>query len=123
MGLKQELARRVVNRFHGEGTAKGAEAHFRRVIQEGGTPVNVPGYSFALSGRDQVGLLEVVAELKLLASRGEVRRLVAQGAVQIDGERVVDPLLTLGPGSYLVKLGRRVFAQIEVVSGGVPRGE
>lgn len=123
LGLKQELARRVVNRFHGEGAAQSAEAHFRRVIQEGGTPVTVPGYSFALSGRDQVGLLEVVAELELLASRGEVRRLVAQGGVQIDGERVVDPLLALGPGSYLVKLGRRVFAQIEVVSGGIPRGD
>ena len=114
LGLKQELARRVVRRLHGEGADESAEAHFRRVVQDRGAPANVPVYAYALSGRNRAGLLEVVTELELLPSRSEVRRLIAQGGVQIDGARVVDPLLSLGPGSYLLKLGRRVFAQIEV---------
>jgi len=114
LGLKQELARRVVRRLHGEGADESAQAHFRRVVQDRGTPADVPICAYALSGRDEAGLLEIVTELGLLPSRSEVRRLIAQGGVQIDGERVVDPLLSLGPGSYLLKLGRRLFAQLEV---------
>ena len=97
-----------------EGAEESAQAHFRRVVQDRGTPADVPVYAYALSGREEAGLLEIVTELELLPSRSEVRRLVAQGGVQIDGERVVDPLLSLGPGSYLLKLGRRIFAQLEV---------
>ena len=90
LALKQALARRVVRRFHGAGADESAQAHFRRVIQERGIPAEVPVYPYALSGRSEAGLLEIVTELDLLPSRGEVRRLVAQGGVQIDGERVAD---------------------------------
>ncbi len=114
LGLKQELARRVVGRFHGDGAGDGAEAHFRRVVQDRGAPAEVPVYAYALSGRSEAGLLESVTDLELLPSRSEVRRLIAQGGVQIDGERAVDPLVALGPGSYLLKLGRRLFAQVDV---------
>lgn len=118
LALKQELARRVVRRFHGEEADVSAEAHFRRVVQQRGTPSEVPVYTYSLSGRAEVGFLKLVTDLELAPSRGEVRRLVAQGGVAIDGERVTDPLLALGPGSYLVKLGRRVFAQLEVTAEG-----
>ncbi|MED5262140.1 MAG: tyrosine--tRNA ligase [Myxococcota bacterium] len=114
LGLKQELARRVVGRFHGEGAGESAEAHFRRVVQDRGAPADVPVYAYALSGRSEAGLLEIVTALELLPSRSEVRRLVAQGGVQIDGERAVDPLVALGPGSYLLKLGRRLFVRVDV---------
>ncbi|MFP6563580.1 MAG: tyrosine--tRNA ligase [Myxococcota bacterium] len=117
LALKQELARRIVLRFHGGAAATRAAEHFRRVVQQGGEPEDIPCLEFALGARSEVGLLEVVVDLGLAASRGEVRRLVTQGAVQLDGERVSDPLRALSSGCYRLRLGRRRFAQIEIVAG------
>ena len=49
-----------------------------------------------------------------LASKSEFRRLVAQGAVQVDERAVSDPLVKLGPGSYLLRLGKRKFTRIHL---------
>ena len=61
------------------------------------------------------GLIEILEAAGLVASRSEARRLVTQNAVQIDGERVADPLLAPGmPGAYLLKVGKRRFARIRL---------
>ena len=114
LALKHELARRVVERFHDADAATRAADHFRRVVQERGTPSEVAQYDFSLGGAAEVSLLDLVDQLGLAASRGEVRRLVSQGAVSVDDERVTDPLRVLGAGSYLLKLGRRRFAQVHI---------
>ena len=119
LGLKQELARRLVARFHDEAAAREAAAHFKRVVQEGATPESVPQHAFSLDGAEQAALIDLVTReeggrARILKSKSEFRRLVAQGAVQVDGEPVSDPLLRLGAGSYLLKLGRRRFAAIDL---------
>ena len=60
------------------------------------------------------GLLELCVELGLAKSNSEARRLVQQGALQIDGEGVSDPAHQLGPGAYLVKAGKRRFARVRL---------
>lgn len=119
LALKQELARRLVSRFHDETAATEAAAHFKRVVQEGAVPQNVPGYPFSLEGAAHVALIDLVTRDeggrgRILKSKSEFRRLVAQGAVEVDVKAVSDPLLKLGAGSYLLKLGRRRFARIEI---------
>jgi tyrosyl-tRNA synthetase len=114
LALKHELARRVVERFHDANAGGLAADHFRRVVQERGTPSEVAEYDFSLSGEAKVSLLDLVDRLGLAASRGEVRRLVSQGAVSVDDARVTDPLMVLGAGSYLLKLGRRRFARVQI---------
>jgi tyrosyl-tRNA synthetase len=114
LALKQELARRLVERFHGAEAASRAGDHFRRVIQERQVPDQVPEVALDLGPEGERGLLEVLRLALDLASTGEARRLVVQGAVRIDGEPVREPTLRLGAGSYLLKAGKRRFARVRL---------
>ena len=84
LGLKQELARRLVDRLHGEGAAADAEAHFRKVVQRGETPEDVPEVEISLEGAADAGLLDVMRKALDLASNGEARRLVAGRKLFLD---------------------------------------
>jgi tyrosyl-tRNA synthetase len=114
MSLKRELARRLVSRFHGEGAAEEAASHFSRVVQRGETPTDVAEVTVATGAGESVGLLDVMRQALGVASNGEARRLVAQGAVRLDGDPVSDATTRLGPGSDLLKAGKRRFARITV---------
>jgi tyrosyl-tRNA synthetase len=112
LAFKHALARRLAERFHGAEAAERAAAHFARVITNKQVPDDVPESRLALGDGGVRGLLEILEDLRLVPSRSEGRRLVAPNAVQIDGERVRDPTLRLGPGSYLIKVGKRRFARV-----------
>ena len=113
MALKQELARRVVARLHGEAAAAQAAEHFRRVVQGGERPSELP--RIELPGAPEgVGLLDALRMAFALASNGEARRLVAQGAVQIDERVERDAARRLGQGVYVVRAGRRRFAEVVI---------
>lgn len=112
--LKQELASRIVRRFHGEAAAGEASDHFRRVVQQREAPEGLEERVIALAADGGAGLLDVLLELGLVASKAEGRRLMAEGAVQVDGERVGDPATRLGAGSFLLRAGRRRFARVRL---------
>jgi tyrosyl-tRNA synthetase len=114
LALKQALASRLVARFHGSDAAAGAEAHFRRVVQHKEAPADLEERSVSLSGADALPVLEVLQQLGLIASKNEGRRLLAEGAIQVDGQRVDDPATRLGAGSYLLRAGRRRFARVRI---------
>jgi tyrosyl-tRNA synthetase len=114
LSFKQTLASRVVARFHGEEAAQTAAAHFRSVIQGKGVPDEVP--ELRVRAEDGgAGLLATLVEAGVASSNGEARRLVAQGAVTRDGERISDPRCRLEPGGpYLLKVGKRRFVRVTV---------
>ena len=112
LALKHDLARALVTRIHGEEAAGQAREHFRSVIQRGRTPDEVPEHRVELGSDADRGLLELLEAAGLTQSRGEARRLVQQGAVSIDGEKVGDAAVRLGRGSYLIKVGKRRFARL-----------
>jgi len=114
LSRKHELARRLVARLHGPGASQRAAEHFRRVVQRKEVPDEVPACRLSVSDSGRMGLLEALEAAGLTASRGEARRLVGQGAVSLDGERVRDAGLYLEPGSYLVKVGKRRFARLQL---------
>jgi tyrosyl-tRNA synthetase len=114
MALKQDLAQRVVARLCGSEAGEAARAQFASVVQGRGLPEDIPEHTLALTEGAQRGLLEVLEEIGLTQSRSEARRLVQQGAVQVDGERVADPGLQLSSGSYLLKVGKRRYARISI---------
>ena len=82
MEAKLELARFIVRRSHGEHAAKDAEAHFTRVVREGGAPEAVP--EIELPDGDPVHLPALIAAGFGL-STSEARRMIAQGGVKLDG--------------------------------------
>jgi len=110
MEAKLELARFIVRRSWGEEAAAQAEAHFTRVVREGGAPEEVP--ERALPQGDPVHLPTVLADAFGL-STSEARRLIAQGGVKIDGTVVGEldvPRQTLVDA--IVQAGKRRFVRL-----------
>jgi tyrosyl-tRNA synthetase len=107
---KLALARWIVTRSHGEKAAREAEAHFTRVVREGRAPEEVPEHS--LPAGDPLHLPAVLSAA-LGLSTSDVRRLVAQGGVKIEG-RVVDDLDVARAElvGALVQAGKRRFVRL-----------
>jgi tyrosyl-tRNA synthetase len=107
---KLELARFIVRRSHGEEAARAAEEHFTRVVREGQAPEDVP--EVPLPDEDPVHLPAVLVSLGI-PSTSEARRLIAQGAVRVNGDVVSEldvPRATLD--GALVQAGKRRYARL-----------
>jgi tyrosyl-tRNA synthetase len=115
MEFKLGLARALVERFAGDEAAREAAEHFRRVVQDKGTPEDLEEVRCETGAGGDIGLLGLLEHLGMVASRSEARRLVGQKAVRVDGEVVVEPTLRLPAGSYLLKIGKRRFARVRLV--------
>jgi tyrosyl-tRNA synthetase len=113
--LKMALARELVARFHNAEAALEAEAEFRRVFQAGGLPdvVSEPQIRLSRQDGDQMWIVPLLVQARLAASGSEARRLIQQGAVRVDGERISDVNARLPAGvPHLLQVGRRRFARI-----------
>ncbi|MFT7579659.1 MAG: tyrosyl-tRNA synthetase [Myxococcota bacterium] len=110
MAAKKALAREIVARFHDDSAAADADAEWARVFSKRDTPDHMPEFS-ADAGAT---LLNVLRDAALVASGGEARRMLKQGAVSIDGDRASDAEQVLAAGSYVIKVGKRRFARITV---------
>jgi len=121
MEAKQSLAQHIVALYHGQEAGRAARESFQLKFQEREFPsepdVRVKITKDDLGGGGTVGLVDLVARTKLLASKSEARRLVIQGGIEVEGVKQSDAnaVLTLNPGStYRIKVGKRKFALIEV---------
>jgi tyrosyl-tRNA synthetase len=113
LAFKQSLAGRLVTRCHDGAAADEAASHFRRVVQHKELPEEVPEVNLA-GGPEGMGVLALVAQAMKVSNR-EARRLVSQGAVRLDHERVSDPDLRIAPGSIvLLQVGKRRFARVQL---------
>jgi tyrosyl-tRNA synthetase len=109
--LKRELARRVVDRYHGEGSGTDAESAFDRLFKEKQVPDDVP--TVVLPDEDPVWLPKVLADAGLVTSNSEARRLISQGAIKIDGDRVTSD--TIGRSELegqTIQIGKRRFVRL-----------
>jgi tyrosyl-tRNA synthetase len=111
---KRRLARALVVEYHGEEPARAAEAHFDRLFVRHDLPDEIPEVTVRLEGSD-APLPWVLREAGLATSTSEGRRLIAQGGVRVDGERVADAALTLSAGwSAVLQVGSRRFARVRL---------
>jgi tyrosyl-tRNA synthetase len=111
MAWKLELARRIVERWHGADAARAAEEHFTRVVREGQAPEEVP--DLALPEGDPVHLPAVLTDGLGVGSTSEARRLIAQGGVKLDGEPVTElDLPRERLEGRLLQAGKRRFARL-----------
>jgi tyrosyl-tRNA synthetase len=109
MDSKLGLARGIVELYHGAAAAERAEAHFTRVVREGQAPEEVP--ETPLPPGDPVHLPSVLAECFGL-STSDVRRLISQGGVKVDGQAIGDlDLPREALVGALVQAGKRRFVR------------
>jgi tyrosyl-tRNA synthetase len=105
---KLELARYIVRRSHGDEAVAQAEDHFTRVVREGSAPEDVP--EAVLAGDGEVHLPALLVEHLGVGSTSEARRLIAQGAVKVNGEVTSDlDLPREALDGALVQAGKRRF--------------
>ena len=114
MELKKRLAREIVGQFHDAAAAREAEAHFERVVQRGEAPEEMTTIAMEVIGESW--LSRVLVGASLASSVGEAKRLISQGAVEINGVKVAADYLAsdLRPGDTL-RVGKQRYAR--VVSG------
>lgn len=116
MDLKKRLAFEIVMQFHDEKAACDADAHFSKVVQQKELPdeIQEAKVSFKALATDKEGeirLPELLLATGLVDSKGEARRMLAQGAVQIDGNKATDASAKIENGS-IVKVGKRRIRKI-----------
>ncbi|MCP4006988.1 MAG: tyrosine--tRNA ligase [bacterium] len=112
--LKAALARAIVSRFHAPAAAVTAEAHFDRVFRQHRAPDEIPLFEVAASGPQGTELIRVLTESGFAKSRGEARRLIAQGGVRVGEVRIEEAEAHLEVGEHTLQVGKRRFARIRV---------
>tara|TARA_Y100001970_G_scaffold250532_1_gene322362 strand:- start:131 stop:1336 length:1206 start_codon:yes stop_codon:yes gene_type:complete len=107
---KRLLGRTLVALYYDEDTALKAEQHFDQVIVNKDNPDDMTEFSL-----DQdMNIIEVLHSSSLVDSKSEARRLFNQGAIRIDGEKVVDMSMMLTKGTeYIIKVGKRRFLKVK----------
>ena len=112
---KAQLAHRVVEMYHGAEAADRAEEHFEQTVVEGGVPDDLPEYTPDTERGEEVGLLNLMRHAGLTESNSEGRRMIEQGAVTIDEEKVTDTgryIDVSEEAPFVLQVGKRRFARI-----------
>ncbi len=109
MTVKKRLAKEIVAQLYSQKAATEAEEHFVKIFQRREAPEEIKEYHVDL--RAGISLRDVLVEINLAKSRSEANRLIAQGAVSIDGEKISDNIATVKSGS-IIKVGKRRFARL-----------
>jgi tyrosyl-tRNA synthetase len=112
MDAKTRLARTITAQYHGEAAATAAEARFVRVFQkresdEAVERVHVTIGELGGSGHE-VRLVDLLPATGYVSSRSEARRMIQQGAVDVDGQRVSDVGAMVHVGERLIRVGKRL---------------
>jgi tyrosyl-tRNA synthetase len=109
---KFELGVEIVARFHDDAAAEAARQEFISRFQQGAMPDEIPEKSLD-SQEGQLGLAHLLKGADLVSSTSEAFRMIKQGAVKIDGERVEDRSLQIKAGStHIYQVGKRKFARV-----------
>ena len=113
--IKVMLAKEIITRFHSQESAQAAEDQFVLQFRQGLIPENIPEFDLSISN-DRIPLVNALKQTGLTKSTSEALRMIEQGAVKIDGERVVATDHQLKTGDKVViQVGKRRFAKIRVL--------
>ncbi len=112
MEAKKQLAAELVTRFHDGTAAARAAEEFSRRFQHGQPPEEIPSYAWS-GPEPQVWVCHLLKTSALVKSTSEARRLIGQGGVRIDGERVSDAeLQVLAQGEVVLQVGKRRILKV-----------
>lgn len=114
MQAKRDLAASIVTDFHSVEASVEAAEHFSRVFQQRENPEDIAEFRIAAEGKALL-LTEVISRTEFTATKSEAKRLIKQGGVSINGEKISDPMLQVDPSSspeFILKVGKRKFGKI-----------
>lgn len=112
--IKVLLAQEIVARFHSQRDAEAALSEFEARFRQGALPDDMPEISVVASG-GSIAVPQLLKQADLVSSTSEAMRMIEQGAVKLDGERVNDKADTVQSGRTVVaQVGKRKFARITI---------
>ena len=112
--VKVLLAQEIVQRFHSRQAAEDALADFEARFRQGEIPEDIENVNIVCTA-EGMGIAQVLKYAGLTGSTSEALRMIEQGGVRLDGERVSDRLLVLKPGTTVVlQIGKRKFARVSL---------
>lgn len=110
--VKIDLAKEIIARFHDTESAESAHQDFVQRFQKNAIPDDMPELELSISD-EGIAIGNLLKEAKLVASTSDAMRMIKQGAVKIDGEKVEDTRLILSEKTQAVyQVGKRKFARI-----------
>jgi len=121
-GIKVLLAREIVTRFHDAQAAERAQADFEARFKHGATPETIPEVTVKVPGDGrksasakvpEMAIMKVLKESQLVSSTSEALRMIEQGGVRMNGEKVTDKGLAVKRGdTFVLQVGKRKFARV-----------
>ena len=110
--IKFLLCEEIVTRFHDAAAARKAHQAFIDRFQKGALPDDMPQVELT-AGADGLAIANLLKDADLVASTSEAMRMIKQGAVRIDGERIEDAKLIITAGNeHVLQVGKRRFARV-----------
>ena len=122
MEAKKMLAAEIVTRFHGEGKALLAEKEFTNRFSKGNDPAEIKLIKLSMKA-SSISILDLLSndelgDLKLCKSKSEARRMIAQGAVKIDGNKISDDTISVqNPSENTYQVGKLKHLKIKLKKG------
>ncbi len=114
--FKVKLAQEIITRFHDEAAAIKALDNFEARFQRGAIPDEMPEVELNIEGAS-LGIANLLKEADLTSSTSEAIRMINQGAVKIDGEKVENPKLEIAADSqHVYQVGKRKFARVKLIN-------
>ena len=117
MEVKGDLAFRIVRDFRSESAAQKARRHFARVFQERKEPEEMAFFQVSLELEETVRLSTLVVNSGLANSHAEALRLIKQGGITVDGEKIDNPAYAISPKEtkeFVLRKGKRKFVRVDI---------
>ncbi len=112
--VKVTFAKEIVARFHGDGAAQAAAADFEARFKRDEIPEDIREVRLSARG-EGLAVAQVLKQAGLTSSTSEALRMIEQGGVKINGERVSDKALVIARGERcVVQVGKRKFARVTI---------
>ncbi len=112
--IKVAFAQEIIARFHSRADADRALADFEARFREGALPDEMPEFTLAAE-EEGLSIVQALKQAGLTASTSEAMRMIGQGGIKADGEKVSDKALVLAKGATVVlQVGKRKFARVTI---------
>lgn len=113
--VKMDFAKEIITRFHSEEDANNAQKHFIDSVSNRGIPDDIETIVISTDESNEVGIANLLKEIEFVKSTSEAMRLIKQGGVKIDGEKISDKSAKVASGDeIIIQVGRRRFAKIQL---------
>ncbi|WP_420976064.1 tyrosine--tRNA ligase [Bacillus vallismortis] len=109
---KMHVAKTIVRMYHGADAAESAEQSFKTVFQENSLPDDIPVVQW--EGEKTITIVDLLVTLKLLSSKSEARRMIQNGGIRIDGEKITDVHADAEiKENMIIQVGKRKFLKLQ----------